>query len=330
LTSAFRAVAGHLVFPAPSSVLAVTDRTLEVFPGSRRRLASRDVRIRRVRPDDVDPHGLGLFFRALVILLELLATSEKVPSSSSRGIRPLHTSLPFDRLCVHSRRPKPPSGRRYHPSTHVPSSWSLTTSTAYSTQGLRVCCTPLPAMRFDAFPVPASSAPESALQVLRVPRAAGHTLRRVPLISSRTTSLWPLPSCLCYTFSLPGPARPKPSEASSLQPKLWGRCPRAAAGRSRCQRGAAGRAEAFVAAHNLSGRSLRSCGASRQAETFWAAHAPAGRSRRGCFASIRAEALVVAFRRTSEEIRRDGPDYPATEAAVRPPRGSMHLTDRGR
>ena len=118
----------------------------------------------------------------------------------------------------------------------VPPSWSLTTSTVCSTQGLRVCCTPLPAMGFDAFPGPASSSPEGVLDDLPVPRAAGHTLRRVPLISSRTASLRPLPSCLCCTLSLPGPARPKPSVAPSLQPRLPDRCQCAAAGRSRCQR----------------------------------------------------------------------------------------------
>jgi hypothetical protein len=51
-------------------------------------------------------------------------------------------------------------------------------------------------------------APEGGLDGRRIPRAAGHTLRRVPLISSRTASLRPLPSCLCCTFSSPGPARP--------------------------------------------------------------------------------------------------------------------------
>jgi hypothetical protein len=38
---------------------------------------------------------------------------------------------------------------RRHP---VPSSWFLTTSTASSARGLRVCCAPLPALGFDAFP----------------------------------------------------------------------------------------------------------------------------------------------------------------------------------
>ena len=103
---------------------------------------------------------LRLFFRALSFSLELLATSKEVSSSSSHGIRPLHAPLPFDRPCVHSRKPRLPSGRRYQPSTHVPPSWSLTTSTVYSARRLQVCCTLLPAMEFDAFPVSASRSPE--------------------------------------------------------------------------------------------------------------------------------------------------------------------------
>jgi hypothetical protein len=54
-----------LAFPAPSSALAVADRTLEVFPSSRLRLASRAAQVHRVRPDDVGPRGLRLSFRAL-------------------------------------------------------------------------------------------------------------------------------------------------------------------------------------------------------------------------------------------------------------------------
>jgi hypothetical protein len=52
------------------------------------------------------------------------------------------------------------SGRGFHAPTPVPSSWFRTTSTAFSASGPRVCCTPLPAMRFAAF------------------RAAGTDLRR--------------------------------------------------------------------------------------------------------------------------------------------------------
>jgi hypothetical protein len=252
-------------------------------------------------------------FRALSILLELLATSEEVSSSSSRGIRPLDAPLPFDRLRVHSRKPRLPSGRRCQPSTLVPPSWFLTTSTVSSTQGLRVCCTPLPALEFDAFPVPASRSPESVLQVLRVPRAAGHTLRRVPLISSRTASLRPLPSCHCCTQSSPGPARPEPSTASSLQPKLSGRCRSAFAGRSPCQRSTTLRAEAVEAvAQPVGPRPSR-------------LRALAGRGRRG--------RVLTAGRGQDGTSRRRGPRPPSTRLAGSPRRSdewSGLSGDRGR
>jgi len=38
------------------------------------------------------------------------------------------------------------------PRRRVPSAWSLTTSTVFSAPGLRVCCAPLPALGFVAFP----------------------------------------------------------------------------------------------------------------------------------------------------------------------------------
>ena len=57
-----------------------------------------------------------LSFRALVALLELLATSEEVLNSSSRGIHSLVAPLSLDHLCVHSRKPRLPSARRCHPS----------------------------------------------------------------------------------------------------------------------------------------------------------------------------------------------------------------------
>jgi hypothetical protein len=56
----------------------------------------------------------------------------------------------------------------------------------------------------------------------------------------------------------------------------------------------------------------------------------AGRGQLGCGASVGAEASVDAIRLSSEKVRRIGPDCPATEAAVQPPKGPIHLTDRGR
>jgi hypothetical protein len=91
-----------------------------------------------------------------------------------------------------------PSGQWFHPPTLVPSSWFLTTSTVSSTQGLRVCCTPLPALGFTAFPAPESRCfRRSSGRQDAFPAMRARTLRRVPLASSRTASLRPLPSCLC-------------------------------------------------------------------------------------------------------------------------------------
>jgi hypothetical protein len=74
---------------------------------------------------------------------------------------PLAAPLPFDLQRVYSREPRLPSAWRVHPPGPVPPSWFLTTSTVSSALGLRVCCTPLPAVRFDAFPASGiPSAPE--------------------------------------------------------------------------------------------------------------------------------------------------------------------------
>jgi hypothetical protein len=49
---------------------------------------------------------------------------------------------------------------------------------------------------FDAFPASQPQrSPKAALEAVGIPRDAVHTLRRVPLASSRTASLRPLPSC---------------------------------------------------------------------------------------------------------------------------------------
>jgi hypothetical protein len=114
-----------------------------------------------------------------------------------------------------SARPLPEAeasfGSTVPPVVLVPPSWFLTTSAAFSAQGLQVCCALLPAVGFDALPAPASRPPEGTLQDRRVSRAAFHTLRRVPLVSSRTASLRPLPSCHYRTPFAPEPARPKSS-----------------------------------------------------------------------------------------------------------------------
>jgi hypothetical protein len=97
---------------------------------------------------------------------------------------------------VHSREPKPPSVRRCHAPALVPPSWFRTTSTGSSTRKLRVCCTPQPAKGSPRFLLAASPCRSRAARLAGcIPRDAVHTLRRVPLASSRTASLQPLPSC---------------------------------------------------------------------------------------------------------------------------------------
>jgi hypothetical protein len=78
---------------------------------------------------------------------------------------------------------------------HVPSTRFLTALTAYSTRVLRACCIPLPTVRFVPFPTGSVNPPGGDLNPARLSRDAAHTLRRIPLVSSRTASPRPLPSC---------------------------------------------------------------------------------------------------------------------------------------
>lgn len=84
-----------------------------------------------------------------------------------------------------------PSGRR------VPPSWFLSTLTACSARQPQVYCNLVPAMGFAAFPPFAN--PDQDESWTLAPRTAspqrGSTPRRIPLVSSRTASLRPLPSC---------------------------------------------------------------------------------------------------------------------------------------
>jgi hypothetical protein len=168
----------------------------------------------------------------------------------------------FPPLCRSSVRVSTPGSQGFHrpgPARNrdpVPSSWSLTTSTACSTRGLRVCCTPLTTLGFDAFPAQTPGGhPRVHRRVLRLSRAANRTLRRVPLISSRTASLRPLPSCLCYTPFASGLCGVAAALAVWPKPRAGGLCPPrpkpgltqcACAGRSRCWRGVLAQAEAVA------------------------------------------------------------------------------------
>jgi hypothetical protein len=103
--------------------------------------------------------------------------------------------------CVHSQEPRLPSDRRCHTPVHVPPSWFRATSMVSSATELRVCCTPQPTKGSPRFMHAACSRHPEATRTDGVnPRDAVHTLRRLPLISSRThitvaVALLSLPSC---------------------------------------------------------------------------------------------------------------------------------------
>jgi hypothetical protein len=94
--------------------------------------------------------------------------------------------------------------------------------------------------------------PEGLLEIRRIPRVALHTLRRVPLISSRTASLRPLPSWHFCLLPSPGP-RSTGVERSGRSPmaEASGCWPGAVAGRSPLWRATPPQAEAVGGAHNL-------------------------------------------------------------------------------
>jgi hypothetical protein len=156
---------------------------------------------------DIRLRDLLLSFRALSSLPELLATSEEV-RVQTLVIRPLCAPLPFDLRCVHSRKLALPSVRRCDPSNPVPPSGFLTPSAVCSASALRVCCAPLPAMGSVAFP---GARPTLSVEVgtdLPFP-APRMTLRRVPLVSSRSAFLRSLPPCRFRPSSCPAARLPK-------------------------------------------------------------------------------------------------------------------------
>jgi len=129
----------------------------------------------------------------------LQSARESAGTTSRRPLLSWDSSValpPAYPTCVHSQEPRLPSGRRCHTPTPVPPSWFRTTSTVCSAHGSRVCCTPQPVKGSPRFMLAACPRrPKATRSDGDNPRDAVHTLRRFPLASSRTTSLWPLPSC---------------------------------------------------------------------------------------------------------------------------------------
>jgi len=98
-----------------------------------------------------------------------------------------------------------------HASGLVPPTWFLTTSTVCSTRQASGLLRPEAergSLRFSE-PPPRGRPKPTHVDEMSVPRNAVHTPRRIPLVSSRTTSPWPLPSCRsCGAFPNRTPKRP--------------------------------------------------------------------------------------------------------------------------
>lgn len=76
-------------------------------------------------------------------------------------------------------------------------------------------------------PLDAEAPDQTVRPPLLVPRNAVHTLRRIPLASSRTASLRPLPSCCCRPSSTPDTERRQLSSirSSLALPSREHKCP---------------------------------------------------------------------------------------------------------
>jgi hypothetical protein len=200
-------VAGPWSFPAPSSALPVTRRTLEgsdcTPSSSNHHLAATELRIQA--PDLFAP-------------LQSFADSPRSDDRpSSPGIRPdrrtHRTSLPDGvssdlhtppSTCSPASTPSAMSPPRLRPLVNqtrspVPTSWFLTTSPVCSAarsvrsahpfrcKESRACCIPLPIVGFIAF-----RSRSSCFQAARLFPATLPTPRRIPPIHSRTVSPRPL------------------------------------------------------------------------------------------------------------------------------------------
>jgi len=110
-----------------------------------------------------------------------------------------------------------PSARRCQAPGPVPPPRFLTALTACSIRRSRVCCTPLPARGSPRF-LPCETRPvrRRACATRAFPAMRLHTPRRIPLVSSRTASPRPLPSCRPHPLH----ALPRPPRATTRSPTV--------------------------------------------------------------------------------------------------------------
>jgi hypothetical protein len=152
----------------------------------------------RPRPKNLYPHGLHLPFIALGGSL-----APALACTSSLEIRSKATPPPRPAR-VHSQE-HAPFGPTVPLPGHVPPSWFLTTLTAYSARRAMGLLHPTPGQGFTTFH--ASQHPTCTRRLrwcpAGTPRSAVHTLRSLSLVSSRTASLQPLPSCRSVNTTTP-------------------------------------------------------------------------------------------------------------------------------
>jgi hypothetical protein len=136
-------------------------------------------------------HGLGSTSKCVFL--------RWIRKSSSPGIHPSVCPSTVSPLRVLSREASFPSvGSCHGPDLGRPRGFAPPRRVTPRI-GLWVCCTPLPVLEFATFlrQVDRANAEASFRTGLSCPRNAVHTPRRIPLASSRSASLQPLPSC-CY------------------------------------------------------------------------------------------------------------------------------------
>ena len=199
ISSARSAVVGRLAFPTPSSTLGRRRPGPRGFSGLLARDRPRGAANAARSGQSGSPLVIFLLsFRALVSRLEPLATSKEVMSSFLSWDSPAL----FPSVVRPSARPLPEAEASFGPTVPTARSCSVLVVSHHLDGFLRAEATGLlhPAAdcevrRVSCFQPPGVS--EDVLEDLGIPRAAGRTLRRVPLASSRTASLRPLPSCHC-------------------------------------------------------------------------------------------------------------------------------------